>query len=345
MSFRAKFVLIFCLMLWAVVPAFTQDTTAEGIIDVMQDTRGLSSFAELAEFLGIDQRYNNTDVFYTVFALDDDTTEALLADLGFSMDDLDQMDDTDQLTLSVILTYHFLPGAYSSSTFASIQDTEGGDEIQLASALTGTVLTYDNGQVDGIAEVTDSDIAAGNGYIHIIDNYLVPTKDAFETSVDVITSDSELTAEQSSQATIAENLQGADQFSMITEALDSMGLMDDLEDKGQYTIFVMSDDSLNSALDNANMDWDDFLEDEEGMTRLLMYHILPGQYTSTALKELDSTYAGTMLAHTVVGFGARRNDLSINQVPIVVTDVIASNGIIHVIDGVLLPPALANNDD
>jgi uncharacterized surface protein with fasciclin (FAS1) repeats len=344
MSIRTKFILIFCLMLWAVVPAFAQrDTTADGLIDVLKDTRGLSTFADLIDFLGLDQRYNSTDVFYTVFALEDDTAEALLTDLGFSMDTLDDMSDTDRLTLSVIITYHFLPGAYSEATFTSIQDTMGGDEIQLASALTGTVLTYDNGRVDDIAEVTDGDIAAGNGYIHIIDNYLVPTKDAFERSVDVITSDSDLTEDQASQATIAENLQGADEFSMISEALDQVGLMDDLEDKGQYTIFVMSDDSLNSALDNANMDWEDFLKDEEGLTRLLMYHILPGQYTSTALQELDGAFVGTMLAHTVVGFGVSRGDLSINQVPVVASDVIASNGIIHVIDGVLLPPAAGDD--
>jgi transforming growth factor-beta-induced protein len=344
MSIRTKFILIFCLMLWAVVPAFAQrDTTADGLIDVLKDTRGLSTFSDLIDFLGLEERYNNADVFYTVFALEDDTAEALLTDLGFSMDTLDDMSDTDRLTLSVIITYHFLPGAYSEATFTSIQDTMGGDEIQLASALTGTVLTYDNGRVDDIAEVTDSDIAAGNGYIHIIDNYLVPTKDAFERSVDVITSDSDLTEDQASKATIAENLQGADEFSMIAEALDKVGLMDDLEDKGQYTIFVMSDDSLNSALDNANMDWDDFLDDEEGLTRLLMYHILPGQYTSTALQELDGAFVGTMLAHTVVGFGVSRGDLSINQVPVVASDVIASNGIIHVIDGVLLPPAAGND--
>ena len=141
MSFRAKFVLFFCLMLWAVVPAFAQDTTADGIIDVLEDTRGLSNFVDVIEFLGLDQRYNNTDVFYPVFALDDDTTEALLTDLGFSLDNLEDMSDTEQLTLSVIVTYHFIPGAYNEATFASIQDTMGGDEIQVASARTGTVLT------------------------------------------------------------------------------------------------------------------------------------------------------------------------------------------------------------
>ena len=341
MSFRTKFVLLFCLMLWAVAPAFAQrDTTTDGLIDVLRDTRGLTNFADMIEFLGLDARYNNTDVFYTVFALDDDTVEALLTDLGYS--DLNDLNETDKLTLSVIVTYHFLPGAYNEATFASVQEAMGGDSIQLASALTGTTLTYDDGTVDGIATVIDTDLAAGNGYIHTIDGYLIPTKDAFQRSIDVITSDDKLTEDQADQVTIAENLRGADQFSMITEALESLGLMDDLEDKGQYTVFVMSNDSLNNALDSANMDWDDLLADEEGITRLLMYHILPGQHSSAALMELDQTFVGTMLAHTVVGFGVNRDEVSINEVPITVSDVIASNGIIHVIDGVLLPPTAGN---
>lgn len=341
MSFRTKFVLLFCLMLWSVAPAFAQrDTTTDGLIDVLRDTRGLTNFADMIEFLGLDARYNNIDVFYTVFALDDDTVEALLTDLGYS--DLDDLNDTDMLTLSVIVTYHFLPGAYNEATFASVQEAMGGDSIQVASSLTGTTLTYDNGRVDNIAEVIEFDIAAGNGYIHMVDGYLIPTKDAFQRSIDVITSDGKLTEDQADQVTIAENLRGADQFSMITEALESLGLMDDLEDKGQYTVFVMSDEALTNALDSANMDWDDLQADEEGLTRLLMYHILPGQYTSSALMELDQTFIGTMLSHTVVQFGVNRDAVSINGVPITVTDVIASNGIIHVIDGVLVPPAAGN---
>lgn len=338
MSFRAKFGLLFCLMLWIAVPAFAQgDTTSEGLVDALKDTRGLSTFADMVEFLGLDERYNNTTVFYTVFALDDDTAEALLTDLGY--DDLNDMNETDQLTLSVILTYHFLPGAYNEATFASLQDAMDGDEIKLASALSGTTLTYDDGTVDGIAKITETDIAAGNGYIHIIDNYLVPTKDAFASSIDVITSDGKLTEDQADQPTLAENLQDAEQFSMITEAFDRVGLMEALEEKGPYTIFIMSDEALTNALDAANLDWDDLLDDEEGLTRLLMYHVLPGQYSSTGLLELDETFLGTMLLHTVVVFGVSRGDITINGAPVILTDVVAGNGIIHIIDTLLLPPS------
>jgi len=325
-------------MAWVVVPAFAQ-TRTPGMVDALKDTPGLGTFANMIEFLDLEARYNNTDLFYTVFALEDDTAQSLLTDLGYEK--LEDMTDTDKLTLSVILSYHFMPGAYSQATFEAVQAVVKGP-IQIASALPGAVLTYDNGKIDKIAKIKQADIVGGSGYIHIVDNYLVPTKDAFQRSIDVATSDTKLLKDQADQRSIDQTLKDGSDFSMMTEALQTAGLLDVLDTRGPYTLFIMTDASLTAALDKAGMKWADVLADQQALSQLLAYHILPGQYSRQALLQLDQSYVGTMLLHTVVGFAVNKDEtVMINQVPLVDSDIVASNGIIHVIDGVLLPPAAA----
>jgi transforming growth factor-beta-induced protein len=336
MSFRTKFILIFCLMLWAVMPTFAQDETASpGLIDAMKENPKLSKFVELLEFVGIDQRFNDTDLFYTVFAFENDQVEQLLADMG--ADKLEDISDANQLALSIVLTYHFMPGAYDNRTFDAIESVSDGPLV-LASALSGTTLTYEKGEINGVSKITDGDILGNNGYIHIIDKYLIPTQDTFGLALDVLGNEIKVLKNQDKEDSIADYLKDNDDFSMIRDAFEATDLLDDLDKKGPYTIFIMNNDSLEGALKNADLDWDDLLNDPESLTKILTLHILPGQYSSTALKGWDKAFVGTMLAYTVSQITVDDDTLYLSGVEVTDSDIVANNGIIHVIDGIVLPP-------
>lgn len=331
--------LVLVMLLTGIAPALAQrdnDLTLLG--DKLADTRGLEMFAEAMETFGFNDILNDPDVFYTIFALDDNTMTQALDSLGGyeSIRDVSKNED-DAAILTLLLRYHILPGFLTADALVAI-DAQIDGPAKLAGGLPGTYITLEDGVLNGGVNVTDADVLADNGAIHVVDNVLFPEGDTFSQSLEILQAHLKVIEGYEKADSIAEQLQSADGFTMITQAFETVGFMDDLDEKGPYTVFVMSDESLTRVLDAAGVDFDDLLDNQEFLTRILLYHIVPGMGSSEVYKNLDGILVGTMLQGTVIGVASKRNILSVNDVRITGTDVLASNGIIHIIDGLMVPP-------
>ena len=243
---------------------------------------------------------------FTVFAPTDDAFTAA----GIDLDSFNT--DGEIATLVDILTYHVLAGAVNSS-----QVTDG----MTATMLNGDDVTFsvtDGTVMIGDATVTAADVMASNGIIHVIDMVLMPPSDL----VDI--------------PTVA---QGTGIHDSLVAAVVQAELLTTLQGEGPFTVFAPTDDAFTAAgIDLAALDTD---EGKATLTDILLYHVVSGSVASSALADgmIATAVNGDDLAFTV-GEG-----VMVNNANVILADVQASNGIIHVIDKVLMPPVPVTEAD
>ena len=125
-------------------------------------------------------------------------------------------------------------------------------------------------------------------------------------------------------------------FSALALALRVAGLIEALKDEGPFTVFAPTDDAFEKVPAQA---LSDLLqpENKEKLTAILTYHVVPGKVTAHEAANLDSatTLQGQSLKIT------KQDGLRVNQAKVIAPDVEASNGVIHVIDAVLMPATSA----
>lgn len=126
----------------------------------------------------------------------------------------------------------------------------------------------------------------------------------------------------------------AGQFKTLATALDAAGLVDTLKGDGPFTVFAPTDEAF-AKLPPGTLE--DLLkpENKEQLTAILTYHVVPGRVEAEEVVKLQEakTVNGKMLDIKMKGDTAMVNDAKVTK-----TDIAASNGVIHVIDAVILPP-------
>ena len=127
-------------------------------------------------------------------------------------------------------------------------------------------------------------------------------------------------------------------FNTLVSAVSAADLVETLQGPGPFTVFAPTDEAFANLPDGT---LDDLLlpENKETLSAILTYHVVSGLVTSEQVVSLTSatTVQGEDIAITVVD-----GTVFLNGVAVTTTDVEASNGIIHIIDGVLLPPSTQN---
>jgi len=124
----------------------------------------------------------------------------------------------------------------------------------------------------------------------------------------------------------------AGNFTTLATALTEAGLVDALKGKGPFTVFAPTDDAFKKLPKGA---LDNLLKDKEALKNVLLYHVVSGNVASTDVVKLDKA---TTLNGSDVKIKTVDGKVMINDSKVTAADVKASNGIIHVIDTVLLPP-------
>ena len=237
---------------------------------------------------------------FTVFAPTDDAFAA--AGIDLSTFDTDE----ENATLTDILLYHVISGAVASSDVTdglSVESLNGDDVSFTVSG--GSVMVND-------ATVTSADVMASNGIIHVIDKVMMPPADLGDIP------------------TVA---QGTGIHTSLVTAVVQAELLTTLQGDGPFTVFAPTDDAFAAAgIDLAALD------NEEGkatLTDILLYHVVSGAVPSSAVTDgMSATAVNGDDLSFAVGEGVMVNDANV-----VLADVPASNGVIHVIDKVLMPPA------
>ena len=128
---------------------------------------------------------------------------------------------------------------------------------------------------------------------------------------------------------------GAGQFNTLVAAVKAAGLVEALQGKGPFTVFAPTDEAF-AKLPAGTVEG--LLKDPKALSNILLYHVVPGAVKAAAVK--DGLTAKTLQGSPVT-FKVMDGKAMIDGANIVATDVMASNGVIHVIDSVILPPAKA----
>ena len=126
----------------------------------------------------------------------------------------------------------------------------------------------------------------------------------------------------------------AGSFATLLTAVETAGLVETLQGEGPFTVFAPTDEAF-AALPEGTLDG--LLADPEALKQILLYHVVPGAVTAEQVVGLTSadSVEGSPITIAVEDGSVRLND----SATVVTTDVLASNGVIHVIDQVILPPA------
>jgi uncharacterized surface protein with fasciclin (FAS1) repeats len=205
--------------------------------------------------------------------------------------------------LTDILKFHVV-AAKALST-----DLTDGQQITTLLGDKLTVVKNSNGVFINGAKVTVADVEAGNGVVHVIDAVLIPTP---ETVVNIIV-DSE-------------------SHSTLEAAVIAAELVDALSSQGPFTVFAPVDAAFN-ALPEGTLDA--LLADPSGkLTDILKYHVVAAKALSTDLTNGQeiTTLLGDKLTVTI-----NANGVFINDAKVIMADLKAKNGVVHVIDAVLIP--------
>ncbi len=132
---------------------------------------------------------------------------------------------------------------------------------------------------------------------------------------------------------IVDTAVGADQFKTLVTAVKAAGLVDTLKGKGPFTVFAPTDEAFAKV---PREKLGALLRDKKALTAVLTYHVVPGKVMAADVVKLDSakTAQGKSLS-----IATRDGKVTINGANVIKTDIVCKNGVIHVIDAVLLPPA------
>jgi uncharacterized surface protein with fasciclin (FAS1) repeats len=132
---------------------------------------------------------------------------------------------------------------------------------------------------------------------------------------------------------IVDNAVGAGKFNTLAAALKAAGLVDTLKGEGPFTVFAPTDDAF-AKLPAGTVETLLKPENKEKLTQILTYHVAPGKAMSTDLKDGQAvpTVNGKTASVKISG-----GKVTVGEANVIKADVPASNGVIHVIDTVLIP--------
>lgn len=171
---------------------------------------------------------------------------------------------------------------------------------------------------------------------------------ATETMTDEATATNETTTEETTteeteaaapEGNIVDTAVAAGQFTTLTSALESAGLVETLQGEGPFTVFAPTDDAF-AALPDGTVD--ELMTGPAGdLAEILQYHVIADEVWAADVMEMDGqmveTVQGTELTVEVDGENVSLVDAAGNSVNVTHTDIESTNGVIHVIDGVLMP--------
>lgn len=137
---------------------------------------------------------------------------------------------------------------------------------------------------------------------------------------------------------IVDTAVAAGDFTTLATALTEAGLVETLKGPGPFTVFAPTDDAFAALPEGA---LEDVLADKELLTSILTYHVVEGEVMAEQVAGMDgeevTTVQGGTFTVNVGDAGVTLTDAAGNEVTVTTTDIEASNGVIHVIDGVLMP--------
>lgn len=280
---------------------------------------GLSVLIDAVTAAGLGNALLNADAI-TVFA---PTNAAFLAALeAFDAENLNQL--VSRIggieNLQTVLGFHVVPAVSFSTDLNATNSftTLAGQELTVRAGASGVTVTDALGNT---ANVVASDVAIENGVVHVIDGVLLPELDL---------------------PNVVEAAQAAN-LTILLDAVTAAGLGGTLLGQEAMTVFAPTNQAFTSLLNKLGFNSLQALINglgEDAVTKVLGFHVVPATAFSFDLAEgaqMVPTLAGEMLTVIRTGNNVTVKDKAGNTFNVIAADVAIENGVVHVIDGVLLP--------
>ena len=281
------------------------DEPQRNIVEVAQNTPELSILVEAVVAAGLAPALSTGTL--TVFAPTNAAFAALLTELGVTKEAL----LANKPLLTAVLTYHVL------NTAVVRADVPLGKAI---TPLAGGFFKIENSGglkvTDGrnrVTNITTTDIQASNGVVHLVDRVLLPA------DKDIVATASALP-----------------DFSILVEAVAAAGLVGTLQGAGPFTVFAPTNAAFAALLMELGVTKEALLADKALLTTVLTYHVIPSRVLKAEV-PLNTPIATVQGQTLTVNASLVITDQRMRQSGIVAADVFASNGVIHVVDKVILP--------
>ena len=244
----------------------------------------------------------------TVFAPTNAAFAALLTELNISKAAL----LADKALLTQVLTYHVLGAKVLRADVPlgkAVSTVQGG--IFKVDAL-GAGLQITDGR-NRTSNITATDLAASNGVVHVIDKVILPAN-----------------------KNIVQTAQALPDFSVLVEAVVAADLQGTLSGTGPFTVFAPTNAAFTALLTELNITKAALLADKTLLTKVLTYHVLSGRVLKAEVpvgKAITTVQGESFTVDATLVVEDQRN----RKAKITATDVLTSNGVIHVVDKVILP--------
>jgi uncharacterized surface protein with fasciclin (FAS1) repeats len=277
------------------------ESNPKDIVDTAVGAGNFDTLVAAVKAAGLAQTLKQPGPF-TVFAPTDEAFQDLPAG---TVESLLKPENRDQL--SAILTYHVVPGRVSARQAFGLDNaaTVNGQRVSIA--------RRDGKLSVGGASIVATDINCTNGVIHVIDRVLLPEQNRIPASANQ-----------------------AGQFKTLLAAVSAAGLAEVLDGSGPFTVFAPTDDAFK-ALPEGTVETLLKPENKQKLVDILKYHVVSGRVY--AEQAAQASKASTLLG-PVVETSVTADGLRINEALVVKADLETANGVIHVIDSVLLPKAM-----
>jgi uncharacterized surface protein with fasciclin (FAS1) repeats len=245
---------------------------------------------------------------FTVFAPTNDAFAKLLTELGVTKEQL----LADKTLLTSVLTYHVLPTRVTKAEIPAgkaITTVQGGI-FKIDATESALVITDGRNRK---SQITATDVPASNGVIHVIDTVLLPAN-----------------------KNIVQTAQAAPEFSVLVEAVVAADLVDALSAQGPLTVFAPTNAAFANLLAELGVTKEQLLANRALLTQVLTYHVVTGRLLKADVpvgQPVTTLQGQTFTVDSSLAITDQRS----RRASIVATDVLASNGVIHVVDKVILP--------
>jgi len=270
-------------------------------VDIVQTAVAAGQFTTLASLL---QKAGLVDTLatggpFTVFA----PTDAAFAKVPKAT--LDAL-AADPAKLKAVLLYHVVPGRVTAADVVKLTSAKTAEGRSLGiKVVNGSVF------VDG-AQVTTPDVEATNGVIHVIDSVLIPK-------------------EATAPKTIVQTAVAAGSFKTLASLLTKAGLVGTLQGKGPFTVFAPTDAAF-AKLPKATLAA--LAKNKAKLRSVLLYHVVKGNVSAAKVVTLRSAKT---LNGKAVSIRVNGGNVLVGGARVTTADVEASNGVIHVVNKVLIP--------
>lgn len=243
---------------------------------------------------------------FTVFAPTNDAFDKLGADV------LDVV-LADNTLLNNILTYHVIDQQVSAKTAISL----AGQSAAMLNNEDASISLVDGSLYIDRAKVSVTNVLASNGVVHIIDTVMKPE------GVDTIAPDGD----------VVDILAADDNFSTLVTAVSEAGLVSTLQGDGPFTVFAPTNSAFD-ALPEGTLEA--LLGNVSDLEPILLHHVFAGEVDAAAAVAADGS-ALTMVGGSTADVEVMDGSVMIDGATVILTDIVAENGIIHVIDAVITP--------